>query len=118
VDGATLDINGRRFQLADVTAPSANRTCRKEGATIPCSIYAAEQLTEYIDGRDVSCEAVKQQVNEPILAKCFIYFRPGQNNRVDLGFIQVRQGSAMGRGGYALWQGYARSERRGIWASQ
>lgn len=73
IDGDTIEIHGERIRLLDIDAPESRQTCtRPDGTEWRCGQQAALELSDWIDGRTVSCRSEKMDRYGRHLANCSV----------------------------------------------
>ncbi len=115
VDGASLEIAGRRFRLAGIEAPGLDQVCERAGQAYDCGKVARAVLWNLIDGREVSCEPARDAGAAgagAIAAIC----KAGDTN---LGERMVAAGWAFAdrsaAEAYGALEDEAKKARRGLW---
>ena len=58
IDGDTIAIGERTFDLADIDAPEIGQMCADGSRLLDCGLVAITQLMDLTAGTDVTCEAV------------------------------------------------------------
>jgi len=112
VDGDTLEVAGERIRLFGIDAPERDQDCGLPGERWHCGIWAGEELTRLIGGRNVTCTGIENDRYGRLVARC----RAGQG---DLAEAMVLGGAALAYRQYS--HDYIRSERvarstsRGMW---
>lgn len=113
VDGDTLELAGRRINLAGIDAPEADQTCRLDGgAAYPCGQMATFALAGLIETHWVSCRQTGEGPGGGVLATCSI-------GPYDVGAEMVRRGWALADRRvpdlYVAEEDAARTARAGLW---
>lgn len=114
VDGDSLEFVGTSVRLFGVDAPEAKQTCQRDGATWPCGKDAADQLSAFVHGKQVSCARRDTDRYGRMVAVCHA-------DGVDLGLAMVEAGLAVAlpqfSQDYVELEARVRELRIGIWAS-
>lgn len=113
VDGATIEIAGRRLRIAGLASPDASWVCLSRKAhPYDCAGIARDTLDSFIRGVTVSCTPVGRDRCGRDLAVCRI-------RRADLGLQMLLAGWAVAAdpddAAYRRAQRSARSRRQGLW---
>jgi endonuclease YncB( thermonuclease family) len=58
IDGATLEVAGRRFRLAGIAAPALAQVCHRADQEYACGKVPRAVLWNLIAGREVTCQPV------------------------------------------------------------
>jgi len=111
-DGDSIEIAGGRIRLEGIDAPELHQTCTdRAGRSWSCGRTAADELRNYIAGRDLTCRPSGYDRYRRLLAVCFLA------DGSEINAWLVRQGWALAYGrGYQSEQHEAQAGRRGIWA--
>jgi endonuclease YncB( thermonuclease family) len=73
IDGDTIEIHGERIRLLDIDAPEARQTCIHDDGTVwRCGQQSALELSDWIDGRPVTCRSEKLDKYGRHLANCSV----------------------------------------------
>ena len=73
IDADTLQIGDSRYRLYGADAVEAHQMCRKpDGTAWPCGPQATAALSDFLQGREVSCEAWqgRRDVYDRLIAIC------------------------------------------------
>lgn len=112
IDGRTLLIDGRTFQLAGIQTPVPGQQCEREGRLEPCGEQAAAALAKIVDlsVKPLECQPVDGEGNGEVT--CLVEGR-------DVAETLVKQGRAMATGDrYTQAAAQARSAKLGLWGSE
>src|SRR5262249_44691504 len=114
IDGDTIDVSGTRVRLEGIDAPESEQTCADvRGQPWPCGWTAAQQLKDYLAGRELTCVPTGFDRYRRVLAVCRL------SGGADVNAWMVRQGWAVSYGHAGVYrseQDEAQASRRGIWA--
>lgn len=115
IDGDTIIVQGRRFELFGIDAPEIKQTCRKAGMTWPCGEEAADYLRNLLIDDLVTCDQRGRDRLGRIVSVCLI-----QNQ--DINASLVRQGWALANSDtstdYVAAQENAKDAGAGIWSGE
>ena len=115
VDGDTIIVQGRRFELFGIDAPEIKQTCRKAGMTWPCGEEAADYLRNLLIDDLVTCDQRNRDRLGRIVSVCRIQDQ-------DINASLVRQGWALANSDistdYVAAEEAAKDAGVGIWTSQ
>jgi endonuclease YncB( thermonuclease family) len=107
-DGDSLEIDGRRMRLEGLDAPELAQVCRRADAPYPCGRASRQRLVDLIGQGPLECTGRSRDRYDRLLVRCRV---PAG----DVGAILVREGWAVGYGGYRREEAEARAARRGLW---
>jgi endonuclease YncB( thermonuclease family) len=115
IDGDTLEIHGERIRLHGIDAPESAQICQRSGGKQwRCGQEAANELSDYIARRPVTCEGQDRDRYGRLVAVCSV-------GGVELNHWLVEQGWAVAYRRYSTDYVDPESEARGrgvgIWAS-
>jgi endonuclease YncB( thermonuclease family) len=118
-DGDTLVLNGIPYRLDGVDAPETDQLCVDKAGTIwTCGIEARDQLSTFVNNRDVRCDGLKYDTvyRNRRIAICQV-----EGETLSLNRWLVQQGWALNfepyaKGRFKVDEDEARSKGRGIWA--
>jgi endonuclease YncB( thermonuclease family) len=113
IDGDTLEVAGRRLDLADIDAPEDAQTCQWPNKRIACGEIAAGALKDLTTAVDVVCTPLKPAGGgDAAPAHC-------RADGYDLGWNMVHTGWAVASPGappaYRDAQAGAKAAGRGLW---
>lgn len=112
VDGDTLEVAGRRFNLYGVDAPELDQTCPWPNKTIPCGDVARTALMDLVVGVDVTCKPQSKDTDGGWLAFCLASGFDLAQNMVHTGWaLAARHYSSS----HASIEECAKAARRGLW---
>lgn len=109
VDGDSIRIDGRDIRLAGIDAPELRQTCERAGRSWSCGEAARSALAVRLGRGETTCRLRGVDVYGRALAVCFA-------GGEELNAALVREGLAIGYGGYQREEAEARAARRGVWA--
>lgn len=113
VDGDTLVLDGREYDLAHIDAPERDQVCGFKKWRYACGRMATFALIEILGEHWVRCEP---QRNAPSAATCYI--GPTELAK-DVAAMMVRRGWALAhkpdRSRYAAEEKAARAAKAGLW---
>lgn len=110
IDGDTLRVAGERIRLARIDAPEIEQTCMgADGIEWECGVVAALALRKLIAGRSVYCHPQGRDRFGRLVAVC------AAEGVGDLGAAMVKNGYALGVGGYDRLQDAAQAAGIGMW---
>lgn len=116
IDGATLEVAGRRIRLHGVRVPAPGQTCSRMGHPYPCGQVARAVLWDLIGGRDVVCTPVAagdEAGSAAVPATCTV-------DGVSLNEAMVAAGWALAdravAAGYGALEDGAKEAGRGLWS--
>jgi endonuclease YncB( thermonuclease family) len=112
-DGDTITVQGQRMRLLDIDAPEYRQTCTTTGKAYPCGRLARAALAAMTAGKAVACKSWDRDRYDRLLAVCSV-----GNPAVDINGEMVRQGWAVGYGGYRDEEAQARKAKRGLWQGE
>lgn len=115
IDADTIEIRGQRIRLHGIDAPESDQTCERDGKPWRCGQAAALALSDWLGAAIITCRQTDTDRYKRIVARC-------TNNGQDVGQWLVAQGWALdwprySGGAYAVSQGDAHKNGRGIWSS-
>ncbi|MEE9139262.1 MAG: thermonuclease family protein [Alphaproteobacteria bacterium] len=70
IDGDTLELQGRRFDLYGIDAPEIDQTCTAGDKSYPCGIVARAALMDLTAGASVECTVRAREEDGRTLATC------------------------------------------------
>ncbi len=115
VDGDTLEVAGRRFNLYGADAPELGQTCRWPNKTIPCGDVSRTALMDLVVGVKVICKPQWKDPDGGWLAYCFA-------DGFDLGENMVHAGWALTArrycSHYSATEERAKAAKRGLWKGE
>lgn len=115
IDGATLEVGGKRVALYGVDAPPAGQSCREwapQGQReYRCGALARAFMQSLVAGREVFC--IEEAGGREGSATCFADGRDLALALVQAGWAVVAQGSSSR---YVNQEQTARQSRSGLWA--
>jgi endonuclease YncB( thermonuclease family) len=111
VDGDSLRIEGINIRIWGIDAPEFTQKCQKDGQTIKCGRDAARHLAGLISGRSVKCTIKDIDIYKRKVSICFV-------ETMDLGQAMVLSGHAISYNGYKKEEAEARTNLKGVWATQ
>lgn len=115
VDGDTLDIHGERIRLHGLDAPESSQLCRRDGKPWRCGHSAANQLSEMIGRRTITCNVHDTDRYGRAVAVCSV-------SGEDINAWIVRQGLAVAyrrySKDYVQEEQAAKAANAGIWDSE
>lgn len=104
VDGDTVMIEGRRFNLRGIAAPALDEICTtSDGSTWPCGSKARDQLAEAMVSGEPVCRIVGRET-----VSC-------RAAGFDVGALLVKEGLAKAVGDYGDIESRARAAKVGLW---
>ncbi len=111
VDGQTLVLDGRTYQLAGITAPRMGEQCTVRSQRRDCGLIARAQLLDLTAGAAIECRVASSGAGEVPRARCL-------SNGYDISRGMVYTGWARAVGDrYRELEIEARGARRGMWNS-
>lgn len=124
IDGNTLRLGRHTFRLFGIEAPSPGETCpNTTGSRWACGDAARIELMRRTAGRLTVCEAVDQEGDDIMSARCEIDGRDLQAGMIRDGFAAARyadtptyvqrEGQAV-RAGRGIWEAYRPSSDNGF----
>ena len=113
INGDTLEIYGKYFQLFGVDAPESNQTCaNRQGRSYNCGREAAMWLKNWIGNSELECHVLQQDTKGNMVGTC-------SYGPYDLGAALVNAGWAVAYTKYTdIYYPYeiqAQQNRRGLW---
>lgn len=113
IDGDTLELAGRRYNLFAIDAPELAQTCAWPGKTIPCGELARLAMMDLVAGADdVRCKPLAGENGAVAVAIC-------TSGGYDIGWNMVHTGWALAdrkvSADYVAKEEEARKARRGLW---
>jgi endonuclease YncB( thermonuclease family) len=113
IDGRTLDVAGRRFQLYGVDAPDPDQTCEDAAKKdYPCGLMARDFLARLAAGGPARCTPREPNALDFMMAVCAI-------GGVDLAQALIDAGWAIADRGRSLYyedsELAARAKKIGLW---
>ena len=115
IDGDTLEVAGRQFNLYGADAPELDQTCQWPNKTIPCGDVARTALMDLVAGVEVTCEPHSKDPDGGWLAYC-------SADGFDLGQNMVHTGWALVARHYSSrhssTEERAKAAKRGLWKGQ
>lgn len=116
IDGDTLEIHDQRIRLWGVDSPEKGQMCVRDEQPWRCGTHSANTLSEFINGRTVSCEKVDTDRYQRVVARCEV-------GGVSINAWLVVNGLAVeyvqySKGAYTAYQAQAQEAQRGVWASR
>ncbi len=113
INGDTLEIYGKYFQLFGIDAPESNQTCAdKQGRSYYCGKEAASWLKSWIGDNELECHVIQQDTKGNMVGTC-------SYGPYDLGAALVNAGWAVAYVKYTdIYYPYemqAQKNRRGLW---
>ncbi|WP_240608283.1 thermonuclease family protein [Pararhodobacter oceanensis] len=117
VDGDTIDIGPVRIRLHGIDTAETGQTCpTSQGGDWRCGAYATRRLTDLIDGRSVSCDALDRDAYNRVIARCY------SDTGEDLARALVAEGLAWAftrySDDYVSDEAHARADGRGVWRAE
>jgi endonuclease YncB( thermonuclease family) len=111
IDGDSLRLSGQEIRLRGIDAPELDQTCRVAGRSEACGRAARQALRRILALGLVTCLDEGRDRYGRMLGRCLAR---GQ----DIAAAMVRDGQAVGYGGYAAEEAEARAAYRGLWAGE
>lgn len=113
INGDTLEIYGKYFQLFGIDAPESNQTCaNRQGRSYNCGREAAMWLKNWIGNGELECHVLQQDTKGNMVGTC-------SYGPYDLGAALVNAGWAVAYIKYTdIYYPYemqAQQNRRGLW---
>ncbi len=113
INGDTLEIYGKYFQLFGIDAPESNQTCaNRQGRSYNCGREAAMWLKNWIGNNELECHVLQQDTKGNMVGTC-------SYGPYDLGAALVNAGWAVAYVKYTdIYYPYemqAQKNRRGLW---
>lgn len=117
IDGDTIAFGATRIRLFGIDAPEINQTCKfPSGKIWNCGEAAKKTLSEIIARNHVTCDERQRDKYGRLIAICTTSLG------IDLSGLMVELGLAVAYTRYSLaylgQEKAARSEKRGIWATE
>jgi endonuclease YncB( thermonuclease family) len=75
IDADTLEIHGERIRILGIDAPESRQPCFNPWAVHPewrCGAAAANELSDWIGARAVTCETTRKDRYKRWLARCSV----------------------------------------------
>ena len=116
IDGATLEIAGRRIRLHGIRVPALDQTCLRMGHPYPCGQVARAVLWNLTGGREVICTPVTggdPGEGAAVPATCAVAGMSLNEGMVAAGWALADRAVAAG---YAALEDGAREAGRGLWS--
>lgn len=112
IDGATVEIGGKRVKLYGIDAPDLDQTCELRGRTYRCGRVSRTALMDLVAGAIVRCIPRGKSGGSTVLANCL-----AGGYDISTGMVHTGWAMAMPRGGtkYAGIEREAKKRRRGLW---
>lgn len=111
LDGDTLEIGGRRYDIRGIDAPELDQTCMKDGMPWLCGVAAAFELKKIIELSDVVCSPNGER-GKVVLVSCFSGSRDVAEMLLSAGEVVAEEEGAPG---YARIEARARATGLGLW---
>lgn len=113
IDGDSLEIGGRQFNLYGIGAPELEQTCEAAGHTVRCGAIALATLTDLVAGVTVTCKPQWKEPEGGEAAFCYV-------DGLDLSEAMVDSGWAFAARRYCHHynptEEAAKADKRGVWA--
>lgn len=113
IDGDTLQIQGTKIRLFGVDAPESTQTCQRGRQTYPCGREAANELSDFLGQKTVTCQRRDTDRYGRTVAVCYL-------GNVDVNAWLVGSGYALAYREYSTdyvpQENAARKARKGIHA--
>lgn len=112
VDGDSFFIGRTEVRMQGIDAPEGRQTCSRDGREWRCGDDARRTLERLTGGQPIRCDVHSTDQHGRGLATCFSASGANLNQRM------VAEGYAVAFGAYKTEEADARSQRRGLWASE
>ena len=109
IDGDSLYVDGYEVRMVGIDAPEGQQNCQRRGQDWPCGELSTRRLSTLINRQIVTCDVEGRDQHSRLLAVC----RVGKKN---LNRAQVRNGWAVGYGGFKKEERAAKADKSGIWS--
>jgi endonuclease YncB( thermonuclease family) len=116
IDGATLELAGRRVRLHGIRAPALDQSCLRMGHPYPCGQVARATLWDLVGGREVVCTPVgggDEAAGAAVPATCTVAGMSLNEGMVAAGWALADRAVA---DSYAALEKAAREAGRGLWS--
>ncbi len=111
IDGDSIRIAGEEVRLKGIDAPELQQTCQVSGRTTPCGRESLAALRNMLAGGLATCVGSERDRYGRLLARCRV-------RGIDVGAALVREGRAVGFGGYEAEEAEAKARYAGLWAGE
>lgn len=114
IDGDSLEVAGRRFDLAGIDAPELNQHCRKRERFYDCGSLAQAALMDLTAGVEVECRQISGKSSDGAdLAHCSAGGYNLSEGMIYTGWALVPPPGAVGS--FTAIQTQAEERQRGLW---
>ena len=115
IDGDSLHVDEKEVRLFGIDAPEFDQTCQRASGDWSCGAAAAEQLSELVTGKRITCTSVGTDDHGRILGRCMAGATDINRAMVATGYaVAYRRYSS----DYVSAEESAKVNKRGIWAGK